>query len=217
MSVTKEIAEKLQIQPELEKSPDGYDYFSFNNGGVECEVGEFLYALVRIIKPSRVLETGTHKGIGASYIGLAMKENDKGSLITLEFQQQFIEEAKENLKKLDLLDRVDVKKKKSQDYHTKSMFKLILLDTEPDLRFNELIQFYNNLKPGGFVIIHDLHRGMCQGNVNPDHPHIKSWPFGDLPQQIKDWLKDGYLVKFNFPTPRGITCFYKAHSGDYKP
>ena len=64
---------------------------------------------------------------------------------------------------------------------------------------------------GGFVFIHDLHRHMSQ------EPHEKffGWPFGELPKQVKDWVKDGELRPFHFPTPRGLTGFYKASEGDY--
>ena len=34
--------------------------------------------------------------------------------------------------------------------------------------------------------------------------------------EMQDWLKDRDLVKFHFPTPRGIVGLYKQHPGDYK-
>ena len=36
------------------------DYQAYNSGGVEVEVGELLYSFVRVLKPKRVFETGTH-------------------------------------------------------------------------------------------------------------------------------------------------------------
>lgn len=46
-----------------------------------CE-GEFLYGLVRAIKPKVCLEIGTHKGVSTSYILEALKKNGSGHLWT---------------------------------------------------------------------------------------------------------------------------------------
>ncbi len=46
------------------------------------EEGEFLYGLVRAIKPKYAIETGTHRGLSACYIGQAMKDNGFGLLET---------------------------------------------------------------------------------------------------------------------------------------
>ena len=56
----------------------------FNSGGVEVEVAELLYSLVRSIKPNRIVETGTHLGISSLYMALAARENNKGKVITYE-------------------------------------------------------------------------------------------------------------------------------------
>ena len=48
--------------------PTNAEYTCFNYGGVETEVGEFLYGLVRMLKPRNVFETGTHHGVSSSYI-----------------------------------------------------------------------------------------------------------------------------------------------------
>lgn len=46
------------------------------------EEGELLYALVRSTKPLNCVETGTHKGLSSHYIAQALKDNDRGHLIT---------------------------------------------------------------------------------------------------------------------------------------
>ena len=70
----------LRLHNEGEWSKTVSTYSAFNSGGVENEVGEFLYSLIRMIKPDNVLETGTHLGVGASYMGFALKDNFKGRL-----------------------------------------------------------------------------------------------------------------------------------------
>lgn len=46
------------------------------------EEGEFLYGLVRAIKPRFSVETGTHRGLSSCYIGQALKDNGGGQLLT---------------------------------------------------------------------------------------------------------------------------------------
>ena len=51
---------------------------------VEWEVGEFLHALVRAIKPKVIIETGTHKGFSSLMIGAALKDNGFGHLYSID-------------------------------------------------------------------------------------------------------------------------------------
>lgn len=190
------------------------EYQAFNDAGVECEVGEFLYSFIRMIKPERVLETGTHWGISASYIGFALKHNEKGALYTWEFLPENHEIAKRRFKRLELNDYVvagfgDVAKlNKVGDGHFDFMF----LDTEPQTRFKELIDNFDSLAEGGYVFIHDLHRHMHQ---IPNADHGFAWPYGKIPKELSNLVKDGKLRPFHFGTPRGLTMFYKPTKDDY--
>lgn len=213
----------LENDPSLEKHSEGEwsgmvgsdKWSAFNDGGIECETGEFFYGLIRLIKPDQILETGTHKGIGASYMAKALLDNGSGHLRTVEFLPELYNEALTRIRTLNLEDYVtnvfgDVRSEQATD----NFYDLILLDTEPDLRFGELVQFYRSLKPGGFVFIHDLHRHMSQEKVNDDHP--PGWPFGEIPNWIKELVSVGELRPFHITTPRGFTGFYKTHPGDYR-
>ena len=103
----------------------------------------------------------------------------------------------------------------SLDYIPTGYYELMFLDTEPDIRFKELVRFYPYLSYGGFVGIHDLPRSFCKGNINPDHPEIKDWPFGPVPDEMKKLMKNGELIKFHLPSPRGMVWFYKPRKDDY--
>lgn len=46
--------------------------------------GKFLYALVRALKPDRVLESGTSHGGSANHIAAALKRNGFGRLVTVD-------------------------------------------------------------------------------------------------------------------------------------
>ena len=189
-------------------------FSSFNDAGIEVETGEFLYSMVRLLKPDRVLETGTHWGIGASYMGSALRDNKKGTLDTIEFLPEIHHRAKARILALGLQEVVtchlaDVGQW-DPDYAT---YKMILLETEPQTRFKELLKFYDNLEPGGFVFIHDLHQHMHQIE---NEEHGFAWPYGKLPKEIIALVNNGELRPFHFATPRGLTGFYKVHPNDYK-
>ena len=215
----------LQLHNESEWSggEEAKLYSAFNSGGIECETGEFLYGFVRLLKPDHVLETGTHFGIGASYMGMALKDNGKGTLDTVEFLREIYDKAVGRFFKLGLeniviphfgdVAKFDPRLNIKAGFDEDCKYQLILLDTEPQTRFAELIKFFPFLAPGGFVFIHDLHRHMHQ---IPNEEHGFAWPYGILPEQIKNWVKDGELRPFHFSTPRGITGFYKTHPNDYK-
>lgn len=187
-------------------------YTSFNDAGVECEVGEFLYGLTKLTKPKRILETGTHQGMSTLYFGYALKHNGLGIVDTMEFIPEHYQIAKKTFIKAGLEDYINAMRADVTKFMPEYTYQLMLLDTEPQLRFNELVRFYEFLEPGGFVFIHDLHRHMGQV-INEEHGF--AWPWGELPKQIRTWVKSGKLRPFHFTTPRGLTGFYKPHEQDY--
>lgn len=204
----------LSVHDEGEWSQKETLYKAFNDAGVECETGEFLYSMVRLLKPLNVLETGTHWGIGASYMGLGLKDNVLGHLDTIEFLPEIHLRACERIYGAVGLDGfvtahlIDAAKFDPGE----KIYDLILLDTEPQTRFAELIKYYPYLKEGGFLFIHDLHRHMHQ---IPNEEHGFAWPYGEIPEEMAQLVKEGKLRPFHFPTPRGLTGFYKPSSEDY--
>ena len=101
-------------------------------------------------------------------------------------------------------------------FNPTTTYDLLFLDSEPNIRWGELVKFFPYLKPGGYVFLHDLPRGFCKGNVNPDHPEIKDWPWGEIPEKIQQLLKDRELIPFHLPNPREMCVFYRSRSDDYK-
>lgn len=203
----------------------GAGFSSFNDAGIECETGEFLYSLVRLLKPKRVLETGTHWGIGASYMGLALQDNgpdDSGHdarLDTIEFLPEIWARAKRRIETMGLQDIVKTHLMDAASFNPVEIeqgpiqYGLILLDTEPGTRFAEFLKFYPFLAPGGFVFIHDLHRHMHQ---IPNEEHGFAWPYGEVPAPMRELVVSGRMRPIHFSTPRGLTGFYKVHPDDYK-
>jgi len=217
VNITGEFALIMNESPVPEALNFGNSYKMWNDGSIECEVGEFLFGLIRILKPQNILETGTYKGWSTAYMSAGLRENSFGEITTIEYNKEVIKEAEEVWEKLGLTSWIKVEQGLSLNFDPKeTMYGLIFLDTEPEYRFTELEKFYPNLEEGGYVFIHDLSRDMSQFTHNKEHPEVDPWPFGPIPQEMQNWLKDRDLVKFHFPTPRGLVGFYKAHLGDYK-
>jgi predicted O-methyltransferase YrrM len=188
-------------------------FSSFNDAGVECEVGEFLYSMVRMLKPKFVLETGTHHGVGASYIGMALKENGEGVCHTFEFLPENHIIASKRIGKLGLSEFVKCGYGDIRAFTPDDKYGLILLDTEPQTRFMEFEKFWDSLEQGGYIFIHDLHRHMHQ---IPNDEHGFAWPFGEVTEFMKQKVKLGEARPFHFSNPRGFTGFYKVSPDDYK-
>lgn len=186
---------KLKAQQEL-NTPG---WLMFNAGGVEIEVGEFLYGLVRATKPSRILETGTNLGISAAFMALALEQNGHGHLDSIEITAAHSQEAGQMLEKAGLLDRVALIVDDARSWtQFGSVYDMILLDTELQFRFDNWSRLWPALKPGGWLIIHDLHVHMAQVEGQDNHG------YGELPDEIVGWIRDHELQSVHFRTPRGL-------------
>lgn len=205
MIITNYIKEKSGFN--LHAEPSDSRYQMFNTGGVECEVGEFLYSLTRMLKPNVVLETGTHFGISSTYIGLALKHNNFGKITTLD--PKYYDEAKLMHKKMELSDVITQIEIHAELYQTDDLFDILFLDSEPILRFDEFVKFFKNVKPGGLIIIHDLHKHLSYNSFNSDLPDFKHWPYGSFVEKLGSYMLTNEIQTFSFGTPRGITLFQK--------
>lgn len=204
---------KLKIHNEGEWSGTNSLYSAFNDAGVECETGEFLYAWMKILKPQNVLETGTHWGVSASYMGEGLRDNGVGHLDTIEFLPEIHKEAAKRIARLDLGAFVTCHLGDAAKFEPQTNYDFIFLDTEPQTRFDEFDRFYDFWNEGGYLFIHDLHRHMHQIE-NTEHGF--AWPYGKVHGFMKQKVANGQVRPFHFPTPRGLTGFYKVHSGDYQ-
>lgn len=216
MTITQRLLEldpSLEIHNEGEWSNSASMYQAFNDAGVECEVGEFLYSMVRLTKPNCVLETGTHWGVSAAYIGLAMKDNGYGHLDTYEFLPENHRIASERIKRMGLENYVACFLQDVGSLDLEHRYQMMFLDTEPQTRFAEAVRFYDSLDEAGFMFIHDLHRHMHQ---IPNEEHGFAWPYGPVPALLRMMVQSNQLRPFHFSTPRGFTGFYKSSEGDYK-
>lgn len=205
---------KLVKQPEI--TPGSHNFEMFNDAGTEVEVSEFLYSLVRILKPDLILETGTHIGVSAAYMGQALHDNRNGMIMTFEIIPQHAKAAVELMKDLEIQSHVQCWLLDAQKYpcdredypiKTSGGIDLLFLDSEPQLRFDEFNKFWPYVKPGGFILIHDLHPHL--GYSGETHHDVFCWPFGDFTKKIGKYIKFYDVQTTCFPTPRGLIMFQK--------
>lgn len=204
----------LKKVPEI--SPNSEGFHMFNSGSVEVEVAEFLFALTKIIKPDLIVETGTHYGISALYMGLACDENKKGHVISYEVNPGYTSRA------IQLWSEVGVKRIEcrlqdsrtvnfAESYGPDKTIDLLFLDSKPEIRFNEYVKFFPIVTPGGFIIIHDLHPHL--GHTGHTINGIYDWPYGDFRKTIGKSIKNHEVQTISFPAcPRGLTLFQKART-----
>jgi predicted O-methyltransferase YrrM len=202
------IIEKAHKLLKMEPEPSNPCYSMFNTGSVEIEVGEFLYSLVRMQKPDNILETGTHKGISTLYMALALKDNEKGVIETVEFDPQWTESAKLLWETFDVEEHISFTCQDSTSFEPGLKYDLVLLDTEPHLRFDELVRFYPSINYGGIILIHDLGVNLSV-NFDTMINNMYNWPFGDFRTRLGDLILKNELTIFNIRTPRGLTIMQK--------
>jgi predicted O-methyltransferase YrrM len=158
----------------------------------ELETLEFLYGLVRLIKPRFAIETGTWHGYAAVAIGRALKHNGRGELVTLEIDPDCCDVAERRIAEAGLDGVVRVVNQSSLAYETDRPIDFMLLDSHLKLRVREFRHFLPRLEPSAVVVFHDTSRT------------DKAVQAG-----IEELEADGLLQAMLLATPRGIAiCQY---------
>lgn len=137
----------------------------FDGFTAETEVLDFLYTLVRLVKPERAIETGTWLGRSAVAIGSAMRDNGLGKLVSLEVDPEAANCALTEIETAGLCDWVEVVVEQSLTFESPCELEFALLDSDIGVRADEFRHFYEKLAPGAIVIFHDTgaqHAGLAE-------------------------------------------------------
>lgn len=149
----------------------------------EDEVTAFVAALCRLLRPSRVLETGTYAGDTAAAIGAALAEHG-GHLDTLETDPERAAAAGERL-----IGRPEVQVRNVASLHflPDAPYDLFFFDSDPDVRAAEMTRYRDYATPGAVWLLHDT----------ASHPQLRRhlWRLA-TESVISEWME--------FPTPRGL-------------
>lgn len=148
----------------------------------ELEVGEFMFGLVRLLKPRLVLETGCYLGHTTVQLARAIKQNKIGSLHVCDLSEEKCQLVRQKLLAEQLPGNVHqcsgLELVQQFDY-----VNLAFIDTDDNqTRFQEARAL--RLAPNAFVALHDARRRVAD--------------------QIQ--VRLGWHQMF-FPTPRGLSLY----------
>jgi predicted O-methyltransferase YrrM len=180
-----------ELQPEYTEGiagKSGQLWSMFDVRAAESEVLDFLYALVRMVKPGHAVETGTWLGRSAIAIGSAMRDNGFGHLSSLEVDPEPAGYAATRVRAAGLEVWVEIVTDDSLNYRPPSVLQFALLDSAVGLRAKEFRHFYEHLEHGATVVFHDT------GVQFP----------GNLADAIRELIAEGLLLGSFYQTPRGI-------------
>lgn len=119
---------------------------------VTLEEAEFLYALVRALKPRNVLELGTGLGLSGRFIAEALIDNgDEGYLYTEEPDDHLFVQAAALLRNYPATVILP-------STHQASWPDLVYIDSAQSLRANDINHWLTNGYKG-LVVVHDAERG----------------------------------------------------------
>ena len=164
--------------------PDAPPWRRWNGMSPEYEFCEFVGALVALVKPALVIETGVGQGFTTRRIAAALAPGAK--LIGYESDDAW----REQLASLSFFDGAgkalaDVPTPADEDVAAADLF---VADSDNELRVEEVRRWSAHAKPGAFIAIHDT------GHGHPDWtPHHR---LGELVSSLG-------LTGVRLPTPRG--------------
>ena len=149
-------------------------------------VGSLLYVLSKAIGARRILELGTANGYSTIWLARALPET--GKLVSLEWEEKWAKEARGNLRKAGVEERVEVivgdVRKVLPDLV--DPYDLIFNDIEKEMYTDTLPDCVRLLKPRGLLI----------------HDNVAFTTVGDFNEQLKEYPK----------IPRGIVFSSRMYS-----
>lgn len=165
--------------------PNPEHWSSTDDDSTEIEVTALVAAFITALQPEFVLETGTAWGQTAEAIGVALKDNDHGMLITLEVDTFRAGHSRERCAGLPVV----VLEIPSLEYTPNRPIDFAWFDSLCELRPHEFVRYLPHMSSRAVVGFHD---------TGPQHP-VR----GLLDRLVEHEMLPEPLY---LPTPRGV-CF----------
>lgn len=150
----------------------------------ETEVLQFLKALVMLVKPSLIIETGTFKGATAAAMVCGLLENGYGKLVTIELDETLAERSARKFQGFP----VEVVCGSSLTYTPNDKIDMLFIDSHRAIRGKEFEHFKPHLRDNAVIVWHDS---------APEHTAV----FKAVSALYDNQVIDRILL----PTPRGLT------------
>lgn len=153
----------------------------------EVEVLEFLRTLVTTVKPELVVETGAFLGVSTLWIAEGLRANGFGKIISCEFDPKVYAAAKEKIDAHELAPWIELRNASSLEMKVEGTIDLLFVDSDPEIREQEVRRFLPQVRPTGLVLMHDA------------SSHMKT--VRDAAFKLE---REGLLSCVFLPTPRGL-------------
>lgn len=169
--------------PDFEGAPN-YQLKRGGRGKDHPRYGRFVYALAKHYRPKCIVEVGTFAGGTAVGFGKALLENQQGQLICVDQDSYssgtFPEVVKRNLKRVGLPDQqLQLCCGDSKQWLPKladqlpGQVDILLIDGDHTFEgaWKDLTNGLPLVKPGGFILVHDVDRSRRMDEATAEHPH----------------------------------------------
>src|SRR2546423_7804097 len=125
----------------------------YNDMATEVEVLQFIHAVVRMLKPKVVIETGTYLAHGTSHIAAALAENGFGHVFSAEPDIGRCNEAQARIKSVGLDTWTTIINTIGENLITDqpNLVDFAFLDSNFDTRVAEMVLLVPKLSPNGVV------------------------------------------------------------------
>jgi len=172
--------------------PDDSLWTARDEQSSEDEVNEFLHALVRLIKPRHIVETGCYLGDATIAMARALKRNNAGVIITCDIVPERVEAVQRRILEegLEKWAYVILSDGKSLIARSGSQTDFAFIDSGPEgaVRGAEIEELLKHLRPLKMFALHD---------TAPQARQISA---------VADAIR---LPKVYFNTPRGLSLFMR--------
>ena len=176
----------------ITECPNPGKWSAFDCVSSEFEVMNFLQALVFLIKPKVILETGASRGKSTIFLAEALKMNGFGKVISLELKKENVELVGEMIRKGKLETYAEIVNCNSMDYEANEKIDLLFLDSDAKIRGKEYEKFSKKLSEGAIVCFHD---------TSKKHKFVR--------KDVEKLEKAGKISVIWINTPRGIAIAQK--------
>ncbi|KAI7904426.1 O-methyltransferase [Cokeromyces recurvatus] len=150
---------------------------------------KFLYHLVSLLQPNRILEIGGFTGYSAIAMGSAMRPDSR--LVSLELNPVHITTAKRFISMANLQDRIEIKEGPANESlislgesSLKTQYDLIFMDADKGgyINYYELIMKYDLLSNRGVIVTDNV---LYRGQVHKVAGYEKQEPTSEMSKNIK--------------------------------
>ena len=125
--------------------------------GMSCSIEEhrFLYGFVSLIKPKLIFEVGTHTGISAISMGLALRDGglSTSKIVSADTNETYLRIAQEQINMFKLTDYIELKHGDSSLAKKYPSIDFAFIDGNHDYEYCK--KDFENLKKATYIVFHD--------------------------------------------------------------